>query len=273
MAAKIADAQLTGATTGSTEIEFVPGRIQLPKDHEADSVTAGSTTLLLQIAYPLLLFSLTAVGPSRLTLLGGTNATMAPQIDYTKHVFLPFVMKHFNLSDPGLDIQKRGYFPKGGGQVSVNVVPLADNVRLPPVQLLERGRVKQISGIAHFAGLPNAVGSGMVAGATRRLAEAGYGLKVVPLVGLNGGGENDPSVPVHIRYKRELNELTRGAGSGIVLWAELEGGGMIGGSCVGTKGTDSAKVGEEAASELLRGLDDGGCVDEVSPSSSFCEIF
>jgi RNA 3'-terminal phosphate cyclase (ATP) len=74
-------------------------------------------------------------------------------------------------------------------------------------------------------------------------------------------------IPIRIEYKRERNEDTTGAGSGIVLWAELEGGGIVGGSAVGRKGLDPAKVGEEAAMELTRGLDCGGCVDEV------CHIF
>lgn len=40
--------------------------------------------------------------------------------------------------------------------------------------------------------------------------------------------------------------------------------GMIGGSAVGRKGIAPEKVGEEAAEELIRGLEGGGCVDEVN---------
>ncbi|EDR11018.1 uncharacterized protein LACBIDRAFT_316113 [Laccaria bicolor S238N-H82] len=243
LAAELASARLTGAKNGSTDIEFVPGRVQLPGNYIADTVTAGSITLLLQITLPLLVFSSRPVGPSTLTLLGGTNATQAPQIDYTKHVFLPFLKRHFGLGGESilLDIRKRGYFPKGGGEVSVRVTPTQD--KLKSVTLLERGGVKSIGGISHYAKLPLVVGSEMVLGAKKRLAQAGL-------------------ETVNIDCQREPNSLSLGGGSGIVLWAELEGGGMIGGSAVGRKGIAPEKVGEEAAEELIRGLEGGGCVDE-----------
>lgn len=108
----------------------------------ADSVTAGSTTLLLQIALPLLLFS-SQKSPSSLTLKGGTNATQAPQLDYTENVFLPFIRKHFGIMAE-LKLKRRGYFPKGGGEVLVNVTPSAQS--LQNFSLLERGEVCRIKG-------------------------------------------------------------------------------------------------------------------------------
>ncbi|KDR81391.1 hypothetical protein GALMADRAFT_134834 [Galerina marginata CBS 339.88] len=267
LAASIASARLTGAKNGSCEIEFVPGRINLPNQYTADTVTAGSITLLLQVALPLLLFSPTPVPASTLTLMGGTNATLAPQVDYTKHLFLPFIKRHFGLDNITLDIKKRGYFPKGGGEVTLSVVPFSGDQKLRNFSLMERGKVKWISGISHYAGLPSVVGNGMVTGATRRLAEAGFGEgKSIQSNGLDGAisPESQPKdIHVSIAVRREPNGLTRGAGSGIVLWAELEGGGMIGGSALGTKGLSPEKVGEQAAEELIRGLNEGGCVDEV----------
>ncbi|KAF4615084.1 hypothetical protein D9613_002854 [Agrocybe pediades] len=277
LAAKIASAQLTGAQNGSSEIEFIPGHIALPNHYTADSITAGSITLLLQVALPLLLFSPKPVPASTLTLLGGTNATMAPQVDYTKHVFLPFIQRHFGATNISLDINKRGYYPKGGGEVVMSVVPLSGPTeKLRSFSLMERGRVKWISGIAHYAGLPTVVGKGMVEGAERRLAEAGFSktsmvsnkssstadTNTVSSEGTESTIADAENVYISIHSKREPNSLTRGAGSGIVLWAELEGGGMIGGSAVGTKGVPPEKVGEQAADELIKGLMDGGCVDE-----------
>ncbi|KAG6833505.1 hypothetical protein H0H87_006077 [Tephrocybe sp. NHM501043] len=252
LAAEIASARLTGAANGSQAIDFVPGRLALPGSFTADCVTAGSITLLLQIALPLLMFApMKDTPPSTLTLRGGTNATMAPQIDYSQHVFLPFLRRHFGVPQgPGgidLEIKRRGYHPKGGGEVRVNVTPLK---RLQAARVLERGRVLHVGGIAHFAGLPMRVGQEMVIGARRALE----GLKYL--------NPDDKEVGVDIQFKREENENSKGAGSGIVLWAELEGGGMIGGSAVGSKGIDPHTVGEEAAKELLRGLQADGCVDE-----------
>lgn len=262
LAARIASARLTGAKNNSSEVEFVPGQINLPNDYTADTVTAGSITLLFQIALPLLLFSPTPVPASTLTLYGGTNASMAPQVDYTKHVFLPFLNRQFGLrNNISLEINKRGYFPRGGGKVTSTVTPLhGQDQTLSNIRLLERGNVKFIAGVAHYAGLPRVVGEGMVAGAQRRLAQAGYGQ---PSADNLHGDHMSQSVKVSIANRREPNALTTGAGSGIVLWAELEGGGVIGGSAVGTKGRSPEAVGEEAAAELLKGLEEGGCVDEV----------
>ncbi|KAK0197479.1 RNA 3'-terminal phosphate cyclase domain-containing protein [Armillaria mellea] len=242
LAANIASAELRGATSGSTEIDFVPGTPRLPGHFTADSVTAGATTLMLQIALPILLFS-HQPAPSSLILKGGTNASHAPQIDYTQHVFLPFVRKHFGI-DAALEIKRRGYYPKGGGEVHVQVSPVADKIRA--FTLVERGGVKAIRGIAHLAGLPGHIGKGMVEGAKRSLA----------------GNSDLHDVPVEIESKRERNDNTVGAGSGIVLWAELEGGGIIGGDALGRKGLDAQAVGRLAAESLIRGLSAGGCVDE-----------
>lgn len=244
LTAQISSAQLTGASIGSSEISFRPQKISLPGVFSADAITAGSTTLLLQISFPLLLFSAQKSAASTLILKGGTNATQAPQVDYTQHVLLPFVAKHFGIKAE-LGIKKRGYFPKGGGEIVLNVT--ATDECLSSFTLLERGQVKKIGGIAHLAGLPSTLGEEMVEGATRKLRAAGF---------------TEDRYLVDIVSKREKNENTFGNGSGIVLWAELEGGGFIGGSAVGRKGIDAFKTGEEAAKSLLNGLDAGGCVDE-----------
>ncbi|CAK5279399.1 unnamed protein product [Mycena citricolor] len=118
LAAEIASADVTGAKNGSSQVDFVPKHIAAGQ-YAADPITAGAATLLLQISLPLLLFAPEA---STLTLKGGTNATGAPQADYIQHVFLPFARRHFGLN-ADLDIRRRGYFPKGGGQIDVKITP------------------------------------------------------------------------------------------------------------------------------------------------------
>ncbi|KAF7359433.1 RNA 3'-terminal phosphate cyclase [Mycena sanguinolenta] len=238
LAAKIASAQLTGATNGSSDVSFTPKRIT-PGDYTADSVTAGAVALLLQISLPILLFARSPT-PSTLTLKGGTNATLAPQVDYIQHVFLPFATRHFGLK-VDVDVRRRGYFPKGGGEVHVTVFPGVDGAKLTAASVLERGAVTRIGGIAHVAGLPAHLAKTMADSAIARLAASGF------------ASDASVSVPVDISCTREKNENTVGAGSGIVLWAELEGGGMIGGSAVGSKQKDAVRVGEEAADELIKG--------------------
>ncbi|KAF7322639.1 RNA terminal phosphate cyclase domain 1 [Mycena chlorophos] len=249
LAARICGAQTSGVKNGSTEVVFTPGNINLGGEYYADPQTAGAATLLLQVSLPLLLFSnsgsQSGVAPSVLKLKGGTNADHAPQIDYIQHVFLPFAKRHFGLSVE-LDIRRRGYFPKGGGEVHVSVTPTQ---HLTPASVMERGNVTAIRGIAHVAGLPAHLANKMRDAAVARFRQhPNSSSSLIPestLIEIESTRENSP-----------------GAGSGIVLWAELSGGGIIGGSAVGSKQKDVAVVGEEAADELIRGLEDGGVVDE-----------
>lgn len=85
----------------------------------------------------------------------------------------------------------------------------------------------------------------MSAGATDRLTSGGILSEII-----------------NIEAYREKAENAMAAGAAIVLWAETEGGCVIGGSAVSTKGVDPATVGDNAAKELLRNLEHGGCVDE-----------
>ncbi len=154
--------------------------------------------LLLQTALPILLLTQNHdhldqrhVLETKLTLKGGTNAEQAPQVDYTQNVFIPFLRKHFlgssedatneNSCGDGemnasveVKLERRGYFPKGGGVVHVHVKPLPPGKALRPIVLRNRGRVISIRGIAHYAGLSTSIGTGMVRGALERLKAAGF---------------------------------------------------------------------------------------------------
>jgi len=243
LAAEICSASLTGAEVASCAVDFTPGNIQLPGQYSADPGTAGSTTLLLQVSLPCLLFSSSPTAtPSTLSLRGGTNATMAPQIDYAQHIFLPFLRRHFGLQ-PTLHVQKRGYFPRGGGEVLCSVPPVCGP--LPSVTLTDRGSITSIKGQAHVGGLPYHIAHQIRDGARDKLIFAGY----------------EPAI-IEISSVREKDEVTIGSGGGVVLWAETSGGCLIGGTAVSSKGKDPAQIGGMAAAELIKNLELGGCVDE-----------
>ncbi|EAU88418.1 RTC domain containing 1 [Coprinopsis cinerea okayama7 len=267
LAARIASAELLNAKNGSTSITFKPGSLVVPGEYIADAVTAGAVTLMLQISLPLLLFSSSIEGGrSTLTLRGGTNAIQAPQIDYVQHVFLPFVQRHFGVGSVDVNLTRRGYYPKGGGEVVFSLPSLPPGEKLKSFSLLQRGKLVSIKGIAHFSKLPGSVGSEMVRGAEKYLRKAGYRGKeendMLPPNSDDEDEEDDGAVKIEIKAVREKNDISVAGGSGIVLWAELEGGGFIGGSAVGKKGIDPQQVGAEAAELLVKGLEGGGCVDE-----------
>lgn len=228
--------QLEGADIGSTEITFTPGKIH-GGSHTADTKTAGSVCLLLQVSLPCVLF---AAAPSDLRLRGGTNAEMAPQIDYTAMVFKPIAEKFgftFNC-----DIKTRGYYPKGGGEVVVRVSPVK---QLAPVTLTERGSVTKISGRAFVAGaLPLKVAKEMAAAAVRCLRKEFRDLYV------------------NVQPVQEPRDGAFGNGSGIIIVAETSTGCLLAGSALGKRGVSADKVGIDAAEMLLANLRHGGAVDE-----------
>jgi RNA 3'-terminal phosphate cyclase (ATP) len=255
LAAEICDAEVIGAEKGSNQLYFYPGR---PKagNYLADPGTAGSTTLLLQISLPCLLFpsdSPLQATESILTLRGGTNATAAPQIDYTCHVFLPFLRRHFHI-EPTLEIKKRGYYPRGGGEIVLSMPHISGP--LPSFNLTNRGNITAIKGRAYVAGsLPPHIARKIADAATTRLVD--YGI--------------DPRL-IAIQTERESDKMAFGNGSGIILWAETDNSCIIGGSAIGAKGIDAGKTGKDAAEELARNLEHGGCIDEYLQVSVICLI-
>lgn len=143
----------------------------------------------------------------------------------------------------GLTIVRRGYYPKGGGEVSVTVPTMKEP--LPAITVLDRGTVTSVRGRAYVAGLPKHLAKESRDAAVALLVKKGI----------------DPSV-IDIEYVREDAAKAFGAGSGVVLWAETDTGCILGGSSVGQKGVEAAEIGREAAEELERNLTQGGCVDE-----------
>lgn len=143
-ACAIGSAECEGASIGSTEIAFTPGRVT-PGDYRFAVGTAGSTGLVLQtVLMPLLL----ADAPSRLVLEGGTHNMMAPPFEFIERVFLPII----NRMGPKVSarLMRHGFFPRGGGRIEVDIVPAP----LVAVDCVERGTLQSVSAAALFAALP-----------------------------------------------------------------------------------------------------------------------
>lgn len=128
-------AKLSGCHLGSSEIIFDPcprrsGQENCQQSFEMDITTAGSTTLLAQIALPVALYR-----PCQtvLDLKGGTHVPFAPQYEYYDQVFSHLFQSLF-ADDLKLFLLKRGYYPKGGGHFQLTINPLRKP--LPPTCLL-----------------------------------------------------------------------------------------------------------------------------------------
>uniref|UniRef100_A0A182IJ36 RNA 3'-terminal phosphate cyclase n=1 Tax=Anopheles atroparvus TaxID=41427 RepID=A0A182IJ36_ANOAO len=223
------------AALGSTEIEFHPGHIAHGR-FVGHVQTAGSVALLLQAALPIAIFS---SGPITLDLRGGTNADMAPQVDFLTEIFRPN-MERFGASFD-FDLIRRGYFPKGGGQCIVEVKPVQS---LRAINLIESGTIRRFFGWSFVAGvLPVKIAHEMASGAKSVLSQI-----------------SSSRVDVEV-YKESLDMAPEGNCSGIILGCETSTGAILGGSALGEARKKSSQSGEEAAQEIRSAIEAGACVD------------
>jgi RNA 3'-terminal phosphate cyclase (ATP)/RNA 3'-terminal phosphate cyclase (GTP) len=222
---------------GSTELTFEPGAVK-GGNYTFDVGTAGSITLVLQgILLPLLF----APRKVTLTLVGGTCGKWQAPVEYFQNVLLPFVQRFASVM---CKIEKRGYYPKGGGRVVVEITPRFSDYREMNVKgfhLVAQGKLMQIKGVSHSS----------IAGVAERQAQAAQ----MEL--------QNYRVPTEVtaQYQETLSP-----GSGITLWArfndkEDEFHTVIGSDLIGEPGVRAEDVGVKAAKILRDVLDIGAAVD------------
>ncbi len=114
---KIANAKVVGAEIGSTELKFIPGNVESLELIE-NVGTAGSISLILQVLIPVVAISQKKLN---LTIKGGTDVLWSPTIDYTQYV-LREAYSRIGI-EFSLELCKRGYYPKGGGEINLHVNP------------------------------------------------------------------------------------------------------------------------------------------------------
>lgn len=148
-AAKVGNAKVQGATIGAGEFTFKPGKVT-GGGYDFRIGTAGSTTLVLQTVLPALL---TADRPSELTLEGGTHNPFAPPFDFLASAYLPLI----NRLGPRVSaiLERPGFYPAGGGRVTVYIEPSKSLGRL---ELTERGEIVERRVRAIVANLPRHIG-------------------------------------------------------------------------------------------------------------------
>ena len=144
-AAQVGGARVEGAQPGSRMLSFSPGRVQ-PGDYEFDIGTAGSTTLVLQTVLPALSIGHRA---STLRLRGGTHNPHAPPFDFLQRAFLPLLERMGVRIEASLE--RYGFFPAGGGEIRLRVLPCA---KLATLHLEERGELVHRQAQAVVANLP-----------------------------------------------------------------------------------------------------------------------
>lgn len=144
-ASQICGAEVRGAAVGSQELDFVPGKIQ-GGDYRFAIGTAGSCTLVLQTVLPALLM---AERPSTLHLSGGTHNPMAPPVQFLQRAFCRLLGEMGAQVD--VQLERFGFYPAGGGEVTVSVAPCP---QLRPRTWMERGERTAAYAECFIAGIP-----------------------------------------------------------------------------------------------------------------------
>jgi len=254
------------------------------REFVGDTQTAGSVCLLMQTVLPFALFRSNDDGEEslRFVLKGGTDADYAPPLDYYRYVFLP-MLQNYSCLDGGkasdknateelkdavdLALVRRGFFPRGGGEVRVGIRRLSSkSLPLPPIRLTERGTVVGISIRAFAAGnCPMSMAQTLSATAQTLIASNSR-YKMVPIT-INMPRESDPPyTAVHTttnrgnRGKKRLR--TASSGCGVLITAETDKGCLLGASSVGSPKIPLEETARMATQEIIEAMDGGGCVDD-----------
>lgn len=229
-AAKLCNAKVEGNKLHSTELSFVPDKIQAGQLN-IKIPTAGSVGLVLQAL--LIPASLTSL---KIKIEGGaTYGRWAPPMDYLANILFPLLERMgYNLEVGKI---KDGFYPKGGALVEVSV----KRSELKPIEFTEKGEPLSIKGISvASSNLEKArVAERQAMSASRILFDE---FSDLPL---------------------DLKALYRDAicpGTGITLWAECENS-IIGADSLGDIGKKSEQVGKEAAVKLIKEFSSGAAVD------------
>lgn len=224
----ISGAEVRGDSKGSSELSFIPGKVQAGH-YRFDIGTAGSTSLVLQTILLPLCF---ARGESDITITGGTHVPWSPPFHYLKYVFLPLLQRTgINVS---LEIERWGFYPKGGGLINGSIRPASS---INPINIEQRGRLKDLRGISVTGNLPINI-------AERQKASA---LEVLRSHSLQADIEvfSPPCI---------------GEGTFFFLLGEFENS-TAGFSSLGERGKRAEDVGKEAAMGFIRFYSGNGSID------------
>jgi len=253
---EISGAKSDDVEIGTTELWFQPGKVK-GGNYTIDIGTAGSITLLLQAIVLPCIFA-----PSKVTLTikGGTCGKWQASVDYLKELLIPHLQRFVKKID--LRIIKRGYYPKGGGEIILEISPKYkslenlqddDNNNLGDViSIIEQGKLEQIRGVLNLS---------------QTLAEKQIDERIVNAAKSSLSSLSSKGIPINIRTEQSN---TYSVGGELLLWSVHSQDGdtalpnpiRLGGDALLEKNKTSEQVGKEAAQELVEEIDSEAAVDK-----------
>jgi RNA 3'-terminal phosphate cyclase (ATP) len=224
------ESRIEGVKLGSERLTFQPGRVR-GGNLKLDVGTAGSLTLILTSLVPALSL---AGGDTSIFLTGGTDTKWSPTFDYFVHV----ICKIYR--DSGIrvvaNVVRRGYYPRGGGEVSIQVRP-SDSSR---ALIADRQFVESITVRSVSSNLPGEVAKRQAESASALIRSEGYKIEDIYV----------------------SDEPAASPGTAIVCHVNsTEYPVYIGGDSVGERGVRAEEVGRRAASTLVECLKSGAALD------------
>ncbi len=234
---QLCDAKVTDATLGSSELVFIPGAMKNARlTHDLE--TAASTTL---VAHSIILATAFSGKHVRVTLRGGTDVRWSIPADYLANVLKPALLP---IVDCTVQTVRRGYYPRGGGEVVLTVRGRPAGAAIPQLEYTRRGRLLAIKGVAH------ATTDLQEREVAERMAQAA----VSTLMSYRNDGA---ALDIQRAYSTSAS-----TGAHTVLWARFDGQGILGASALGERGARAEDVGAAAAQELTGLIASGAVIDE-----------
>jgi len=227
--ADLCGADTAGIALGTTEFDFYPGALSAGR-FDWDVGTAGSITLVLQAVLPL---AILCGGAVHMRITGGTDVRIAPPLDYFLHVFLPLLARMG--ANVKAAVLRRGYYPRGGGIVELEVTPVQ---ALRPLYLETAGALQDVAAYAHVANLPRHILDRMCAAASLHLQE--------------------PSLQLNGQVLGRDQAIGRGGGLTLVACTEHT---RLGAAVTAERGVPAEYLGEQAAQALRSELASGATLD------------
>lgn len=249
-AQEICDAAVEGAALESTRVAFEPRRPATAGHYLFDISqmtgrgSAGAVTLVLQtILLPLAL----ADGESDVVLRGGTHVEWSPPVHYAQWVLLPTLAQMGLLA--AIEHIRWGWYPQGGGEVHVT---LQGSAKLQGIDLLERGEITGLEGLAVSSNLPAHIPQRIAGRANNLLKAAGLPAVVEPR--RTGGTSTGAGIFLGLTYTHA----------------------RVGFSALGRIGKPSEEVAGEAAEALIayhrqNGVLDPHLPDQILPALALAE--
>ena len=219
--ANLFHASVENLLVGSDWIRFIP-----KSDKFEDSMiklnvgTAGSIPLILQTVIPAVSLSGKSLS---IEITGGTDVKMSPTTDYLRYIIMQ-AYRRIGIKF-SIEIIKRGYYPKGGGQIRSEISPCK---RPDTLELLNTHNIEPKI-VSVCSQLPKHIAERQISSALLKLEKNG----------------------VHCRGYSSSLETSLSPGSSVLVHCESDFGPYIGGDSIGEIGKTAERVGEEAAYRFL----------------------